>query len=397
MAWPWFAAVSLAVIVLQVALFIRLRPARKSGAAQLEQKVEALAAALERLEREMRDEGQRNRREWTEGQSLFRQETLDQLARWMTSLRLESQQAVNGMRQALDTKLEQVRITVDERLHNTLEQRLGDSFRLVSERLEQVHQGLGEMHQLAGGVGDLKRILSHVKVRGIWGEMQLDHLLAQVLTQEQYAANVSVRPGAVERVDFAVRLPGKGGADEPVWLPIDAKFPLEDYQRLVDAEERANATAVAEASKSLERRVREEAASIRGKYVVPPHTTDFAILFLPLEGLYAELLRRPGLLEELQRKERVLLTGPTTLGAVLTSLQIGFRTLAIEQRSSEVWRMLGSVKYEFQKFGDAIEKARRRLEQAGHDFDQIETRTRVINQRLRSVEELPSLESTELD
>ncbi len=412
----WLFGLLIIVIILQLILFGTMLWQRKDGLTPLiGRRFQELAEAMDRLEREMREESQRNRKEWAENSMLGRRETQEQLAKWMsslnqvaqrqsTTLRDQSTQTLNmvtnslqDMRQTVETKLDEMRQMVGEKLHATLEQRLGDSFRIVSERLEQVHQGLGEMHALAGGVGDLKRMLSHVKVRGIWGEVQLQQLLDQVFTQEQYQVNVAVRPHSSERVDFAIRLPGKGHADAPVWLPIDAKFPLEDYQRLLEAEEKADAAMVEEAGKSLERRVREEAISIRKKYIDPPYTTDFALLFVPLEGLYAELIRRPGLLESLQNNERVILTGPTTLWAILNSLQIGFRTLAIERRSSEVWQLLGSVKQEFSKFGDTLERVRKRIEQAGQDFEQIETRTRVINQRLRSVEALPANETIKLD
>ena len=258
------------------------------------------------------------------------------------------------------SQLEEMRKTVDEKLHATLEQRLGESFKLVSERLELVHQGLGEMQTLAAGVGDLKKVLTNVKTRGTWGEVQLAALLDQLLTAEQYAKNVATRPDSGERVEFAIRLPG-GDAQRPVWLPIDAKFPIEDYQRLTDAQERADPLAVELAAKALESRLREEARKIRDKYVEPPYTTDFAILYLPTEGLYAEALRRPGLADGLQRDFRISVAGPTTLAALLNSLQMGFRTLAIEQRSSEVWGVLGAVKTEFGKFGEALDATRKKI------------------------------------
>jgi DNA recombination protein RmuC len=294
-------------------------------------------------------------------------------------------------------KLDEMRRTVDEKLHATLEQRLGDSFRLVSERLELVHKGLGEMQTLAAGVGDLKKVLTNVKTRGTWGEVQLAALLEQVLTAEQYDTNVVTRPGGNERVEFAIRLPGNAAAGpgertvnaSPVWLPIDAKFPVEDYQRLVDAQERADPAAVESAAKALEMRLREEAKKIRDKYVEPPHTTDFAILYLPTEGLYAEALRRPGLAEALQRDCRISLAGPTTLAALLNSLQMGFRTLAIEKRSSEVWAVLGAVKTEFGKFGDALDSTRKKLELATRSIESAGVRTRQIERRLKGVEALP--------
>ncbi len=287
-------------------------------------------------------------------------------------------------------KLEEMRRTVDEKLHATLEQRLGESFKLVSDRLEQVHRGLGEMQTLAAGVGDLNRMLTGVKTRGIWGEVQLGNLLEQVLTPQQYEQNVATRRGSSERVEYAIRLPGRDSDGGTVWLPIDAKFPREDYERLLDAQERADAAGVEEAGRQLETRIKLEARSIRDKYLDPPQTTDFAIMFLPTEGLYAEVLRRPGLGELLQREYRVTVAGPTTLTAVLNSLQMGFRTLAIEKRSSEVWTVLGAVKTEFGKFGDILAKTKKKLEEATNTIGNAETRTRAIERKLRGVEALPA-------
>ena len=293
------------------------------------------------------------------------------------------------------TKLEQMRATVDEKLHATLETRLGQSFSLVSERLEAVQRGLGEMQNLAIGVGDLKRVLSNVKSRGILGEVQLGALLEQLLTSEQYAANVITVPGSGDRVEFAIRMPGQEDG-EHVYLPIDAKFPVEDYQRLLDAQDLADVDAAAAAGRALESRVREEAKRIRSKYVAPPHTTDFAVLFLPTEGLYAEVIRRPGLFESLQRDHRVTVAGPTTLSALLNSLQMGFRTLAIAKRSSEVWKILGSVKSEFGKFGDVLDKVKKKLDEAGKHIDATGVRTRAIERQLRSVESQPGTETPAL-
>nr|MBP8195222.1 DNA recombination protein RmuC [Azonexus sp.] len=289
-------------------------------------------------------------------------------------------------------KLEEMRRTVDEKLHATLEQRLGESFKLVSERLEQVHRGLGEMQSLAAGVGDLKRVLTNVKTRGTWGEVQLSALLEQLLTADQFAANVATRPGSGERVDFAIRLPGKDDG-AVVWLPIDAKFPIEDYQRLIDAVE---PVAIEEAAKAIETRLKNEARSIRDKYVAPPHTTDFAVLYLPIEGLYAEALRRPALSETLQRDYRVTLAGPTTLAAMLNSLQMGFRTLAIEQRSAEVWAVLGAVKTEFGKFGEALAHTKKKLDEASNSISKAEVRTRQLSRKLKEVEALPAADSEQL-
>jgi DNA recombination protein RmuC len=298
------------------------------------------------------------------------------------------------------TKLEEMRRTVDEKLHATLEHRLGESFKLVSDRLEQVHRGLGEMQTLAAGVGDLKKVLTNVKTRGTWGEVQLEALLEQILTPDQYAKNVATVPKSSERVEFAIRLPGRSASEKgsnsgsgesagPIWLPIDAKFPREDYERLIDAQERADPVAVDEASRALEARVRSEARTIAEKYVAPPHTTDFALLFLPTEGLYAEVLRRPGLTDQLQRDYRVTIAGPTTLTALLNSLQMGFRTLAIEKRSSEVWQVLGAVKTEFGKFGDVLAKTKSQLETVTRSIEAAERRTRVMSSKLREVEALP--------
>jgi len=291
-------------------------------------------------------------------------------------------------------KLDQMRAVVEEKLQTTLEARLGQSFRQVSERLEQVHKGLGEMQALASGVGDLKKVLTNVKTRGTWGEVQLGNLLEQVLTAEQYASNVVTRPGSNDRVEYAIRLPGRDEhRAETVWLPIDAKFPTEDYQRLIEAQEAADPVAAEAAGKQLEARIVKSARDIRDKYVEPPHTTDFAVMFLPMEGLYAEVVRRPGLLETLQREFRVVVSGPTTLAALLNSLQMGFRTLAIEQRSSEVWKLLGAVKSEFGRFGELLDRVHRQLETASRSIDTASRKTRTIERKLRKVEELPADEA----
>ena len=290
-------------------------------------------------------------------------------------------------------KLEQMRKTVDDKLHATLEDRLAQSFKVVSERLEAVHRGLGEMQQLASGVGDLKRVLTNVKTRGTWGEYQLEALIAQILARDQYETNIATRPGSAERVEVAVRLPGRD-TDQPVWLPIDAKFPLEDYQRLIDAYDRADLTAIDEAAKALETRVRAEAKKIRTKYVESPHTTDFAMMYLPTEGLYAEVLRRPGLADSLQRELRIVVTGPTNTAAMLNSLQMGFRTLAIEKRSSEVWTLLGGVKTEFEKFGLAIQETEKKLDEVANKFKNVGVRARAVERKLRGVDTLPGTDTT---
>ncbi len=312
--------------------------------------------------------------------------------RRIAEVRQAVEQRLVALQEGNEKKLDQMRATVDEKLHATLEQRLGESFKQVADRLEQVHKGLGEMQTLARDVGSLSRVLGNVKTRGIFGETQLAGLLEQVFTPEQYAANVATVPGSNERVEFAVRLPGRHGpgSDEvPLWLPIDAKFPREDYERLLDAQERADAPAAEAAARAIETRLRAEARSIREKYVAPPHTTDFGILFVPTEGLYAEALRRPGLFEALQREHKVVLTGPTTLLATLTSLQMGFRTLALEKRSAEVWQVLGAVKTEFGKFGEVLAKTKKKLDEASSTIDAAAVRTRAMERRLRGVESLP--------
>lgn len=310
----------------------------------------------------------------------------------------EVRQTVETRLQALqadnEKKLEQMRQTVDEKLHATLEARLGESFKQVAERLEQVHKGLGEMQRLASDVGSLNRVLNNVKTRGIFGEVQLAGLLEQVFTPEQYAVNVETVPGSGARVEFAIRLPGRGApGSAPLWLPLDAKFPREDYERLLEAQDRADVAAAEVAGKAIEQRLRIEARTIGEKYLAPPHTADFAILFLPTEGLYAEALRRPGLFEALQREHRVMLAGPTTLLATLNSLQMGFRTLALEQRSSEVWQVLGAVKTEFAKFGDVLAKTKKKLEEAGNTISSVETRTRMMGRALKGVEAMPDAQA----
>ncbi|MGH8032140.1 MAG: DNA recombination protein RmuC [Luteimonas sp.] len=341
------------------------RKARSEGAAQQQRFADALGLRLNELT-------QRN------------EQRLGEMRATLES-QLQKLQADNAQ------KLEQMRATVDEKLQTTLETRLGASFKLVSERLEQVQRGLGEMQQLATGVGDLKRMLTNVKTRGTFGEVQLGALLEQVLTIEQYETNCITVPGSNDRVEFAVRLPGTH-ADRPVRLPIDAKFPREDYERLMDAQDRVDVEGVAASAAALERQVRVQAKLIRDKYLAPPHTTDFALLFLPTEGLYAEVLRRPGLFDSLQRDLRVTLVGPTTLLALLNSLQMGFRTLAIEKRSSEVWQVLGTVKAEFGKFATVLEKATSQIDTVQNSIKLAGVRTRAIERQLKGVETLPGAE-----
>ena len=314
-----------------------------------------------------------------------------------------SQQSAEQLRTALNerlaasqtdnaTKLEEMRRTVDEKLHATLEQRLGESFKLVSDRLEQVHKGLGEMQTLAGSVGDLKRVMTNVKSRGTWGEMQLGAIIDNVLTPDQFGRNVKTVPDSDEMVEYAIRLPGKSH-ETPVWLPIDAKYPVEQYQRLLDAQEAADKPAIASAGNAFEASIRLEAKKICAKYVSPPHTTDFAVLYLPSEGLFAEVMRRPGLVEAVQNDCRVMITGPANLAAMLNSLQMGFKTLAIEKRSSEVWALLGTVKTEFSKFGEVVEATKKSIDAAAKRFEQVDVRTRAIQRRLRDVQDLPAPEA----
>ena len=317
-------------------------------------------------------------------------------ARRMIEIRETLEKQLAQLQQTNSAKLDEMRKTVDEKLQTTLETRLGESFKQVADRLEQVHKGLGEMQTLAQGVGDLKHLLTNVKTRGIFGEAQLSALLEQVFTVDQYAAQVITRPDGKNPVDFAIRLPGRSDAGEPLWLPIDAKFPNEDYERLLDAQQRADALGAELAGKALETRIRLEARSISEKYIAPPYTTDFAILFLPTEGLYAEVLRRPGLMESLHRDHRITLAGPTTLLAILSSLQMGFRTLALEKRSSEVWQVLGAVKTEFGKFGDVLAKVKSQTETVLNTLSSAEQRSRVMSKALRQVEAMPEIDSARL-
>ncbi len=397
------AIVLVVVLVLQITSLMRSR-------AQKEVDVPDMAPLLLQLQQNMQQQLDNIRLTITqqshsgrEEQSLSLKRFGDTLNQTLHALTESNAQRMSEIRTTLETKirdlqtdngirLEEMRKTVDEKLHATLEQRLSASFKLVSDRLEKVHQGLGEMQQLAIGVGDLKRVLSNVKTRGTWGEVQLEMLLEQVLTPEQYSKNVETIPGSGERVEFAIKLPGNSNKnnDAPVWMPIDAKFPREQYERLLEAADHADAEAVAAAGRELERAVRLEAKKIASKYLSPPLTTDFAILFLPTEGLYAEVMRRPGLADELQRTQRISIAGPSTLSALLNSLQMGFRTLALEQRSSEVWQVLGAVKTEFGKFGEVLAATKMTLERAAKNIDSAEVRSRQMVRKLKSVEALPS-------
>lgn len=413
---------ALAMVVLQVITLLRSR----QGLAQdsLDRLARRSDEIAERLERELRAEIALGRKDSQEaalaqraelsgsmaafGKALQQQmatiagvqnNQIDSFAQQLAKLVESNEKRLAEVRLTLETKLkelqtdnatrlEEMRKTVDEKLHATLEKRLGESFKQVSDRLEAVHKGLGEMQTLAAGVGDLKRVLTNVKSRGTWGEVQLSALLEQTLTAEQYAKNVATVPGSRDIVEFAIKLPGQD-ARSPVWLPIDSKFPVEDYERLLAAQERADAAGVDEASKAIDSRIKLEAKTIREKYIAPPHTTDFAILFLPTEGLYAEALRRPGLADFVQREYRVSIAGPTTLSALLNSLQMGFRTLAIEQRSSEVWELLSAVKTEFGRFGDVLARTKAQLQTVTNSIGQAETRTRQMTRKLKDVEGLP--------
>ncbi|HLI18674.1 MAG TPA: DNA recombination protein RmuC [Rhodanobacteraceae bacterium] len=365
---------------------------------RLSQLIERTDRGGEALRNQLLDDARKTR---AESQAALQQFS-EQLQAALKALTVENQQRLAEVRATLDAQLkalqtdnaaqlDKMREVVDEKLQKTLEARLGQSFGVIVKQLEAVQRGLGEMQTLAVGVGDLKRVLSNVKTRGTFGEVQLGALLEQILTADQYTANVAVVPHSAERVEYAIRLPGQDG-DAPVWLPIDCKFPTEDYQRLLDAQERADAETASAAAQALERRVRDEARTIHDKYISPPHTTDFAILFLPAEGLYAEVIRRPGLFEVLQREYRVTVAGPTTLTAILNALQMGFRTLAIERRSSEVWRLLGEVKTEFGKFGGILEKAERQLNTVSKSIGEAGRKTRTITRALRDVESLPAAE-----
>ena len=386
-------------VLLLVVLF--LRSSQRAQDPALLQTLQQLNDQLERTERELRFEitesSRGGRQELTQNLATFQQAQVQQLALMQKTISDTLNQQLQQLQKSNSDKLDEMRRTVDEKLQTTLEKRLSESFKQVAERLEQVHQGLGQMHKLAQGVGDLQRVLTNVKTRGMFGEVQLEALLEQVLTIEQYSKQVETKPRSNQRVDFAIRFPGRGGQDsEPVWLPIDAKFPREDYERLLDAHDRADAVAAELAAKALEVRIRTEAKSIAESYLAPPHTTDFAILFLPIEGLYAEVLRRPGLMDSLQRDHRVTLAGPTTLLAMLHSLHMGFRTLALEQQASEVWKVLGAVKTEFERYGDWVEKVREQVQKAADTLDRADTRSRQMRRALKTVEALPEAQAQAL-
>jgi DNA recombination protein RmuC len=367
------------------AVLFLLARRRQNDDSDLLQRFELLERAQERGERLIREEMARSREENANAAKAQRGE----LTASLESVRGVVDQRLKQLQEDNTGQLEKMRATVDEKLQGTLEKRLGESFKLVSDRLEQVHQGLGAMRQLASDVGGLQKVLANVKTRGGWGEVQLGNLLEQVLTKDQFSRNVQTRDETAERVDFAIRLPGdENGA--PVWLPIDSKFPTEDYQRLLAAQDRGDAESIEAAMRGLETQLRKSAKDICAKYINPPRTTDFALMFLPTEGLYAEAIRRVGLVEQVQRDCRVIFAGPTTLAALLNSLQMGFRTLAIQKSSSEVWSLLAGVKNEFGKFGALVDGVKKKLDQASSQLDDVARKSRTIEKRLNQVEELPS-------
>ena len=369
---------------------LQLQATAQATHASTVQQFDAMRRQLEAQGLVGRDEQSRGLKHFADSMNQTLARLTESNAARMQEVRATLEAKIGDLQADNGARLEEMRKTVDEKLHATLETRLTASFQQVSERLERVHQGLGEMQQLALGVGDLKRVLTNVKTRGTWGEVQLEMLLEQVLTPEQYAKNVETVAGSGARVEFALKLPGQVEGGAPVWMPIDAKFPKEQYERLLEAAERADADGVALAGRELERAVRGEARTIAEKYLSPPQTTDFAILFLPTEGLYAEVMRRPGLADELQRLHRISIAGPSTLSALLNSLQMGFRTLALEKRSSEVWQVLGAVKTEFGKFGDVLAATKLTLERAAKNIESAETRSRQMARKLKTVEALPS-------
>ncbi len=415
--WPWLLALAALALcgVLVALLWRRDRPDEEAQSAAWAQ----LHERLNRLERDMRlevgESARGARQELSQNLAQFQQLQTEQLAllqknlgdtlntqllalsegnaRRMAEVRDTLDQQLQQLQTSNAAKLDEMRQTVDEKLQTTLEARLSESFKQVAERLEQVHQGLGQMQTLAQGVGDLQRVLSNVKTRGIFGEVQLQALLDQVLTTEQYGKQIETKPRSNQRVDFAIKLPGRSDDGTSVWLPIDAKFPREDYERLLDAQDRADPAAAEASGKAMETRIRQEAKSIAESYLAPPHTTDFAILFLPVEGLYAEVLRRPGLMDSLQRDHRVTLAGPTTLLAILNSLHMGFRTLALEKQASEVWKVLGAVKTEFDRYGEWVSKVREQVQKAADTLDRADTRSKQMRRVLKGVEALPEADA----
>jgi DNA recombination protein RmuC len=412
--WLTLSLVALSAVLLVVLMVLAVKSARSAGR-EVRDELRMSREEARTAGRELREEvagGSKATNEvlaqTLEGMGKFQQAQLEGMTKQLKDLTDSNQSALDRVRSTFDArvkelqegnekKLEEMRKTVDEKLHETLEKRLGESFKLVSDRLEAVHKGLGEMQHLATGVGDLKRVLVNVKARGTWAEVQLGAILEQILTPEQFGKNVRVKPDSLESVEYAVRLPGP--KDEPeacVWLPIDSKFPQEDYLRLQEAADKADPGAIQAAADDLARTVRTAAKDIHDKYISPPHTTDFGIMFLATEGLYAEVLRQPVLIEDLQHRYRVVVAGPTTLAAILSSLRMGFQTLAIEQRAVEVWRVLGATKTAFGKFGEVLNKVKHHIDMAGKTIDKTGARTRDIERRLRSVEKLPEPEALEI-
>lgn len=419
----------LSVLLLMLNVLILFLVSKKKYGDGLETLGATLEKAFERVEKIIRDEISTNRKETSEANKEARGEIAKSIKDFGDSMRNEianlakaqgdnfekfstklgeviekNDAKMEKVREAVEKRLENIqkdnsaqlekmRATVDEKLHETLEKRLGESFKQVSDRLDQVHKGLGEMQTLATGVGDLKKVLQNVKTRGMWGEVQLGNLLEDILTPEQYEKNVATKDKSNDRVEFAIKIPAKDDKIKNLWLPIDAKFPLEDYQSLIDASEKGDIESVERLSKALEARIKSEAKDIRDKYIDPPHTTDFAILFLPNEGLYAEVLRRPGFADNLRRDYKVVVAGPTTVSALLSSLQVGFRALAIEKRSSEVWAVLAAVKKEFVTFGDILDRTRKQLETATNTIEMASTKSRTIEKKLGKVQELPVLDA----
>ena len=406
------------VVILLIVLLAR---SPNNRLLQFETQLTSLEKNQEKTEKTLKDEIANNREETANDSKRLREEIVNSMtkisnlqenkfdifSKQLTVLTQTNEQKLDKMRETVEgrlkslqedntKKLDQMRETVDEKLHATLEKRLGDSFKLVSERLEQVHKGLGEMQTLAVGVGDLKKVLSNVKTRGILGEIQLGNILEQLLTPDQYDKNVATKKGSRENVEYAVKFPGKDDSGEIVYLPLDSKFPLEDYHSLVDAYEHGEHAVIEKAAKFLEDTIKKCARDIRDKYIDPPYTTDFGILFLPVEGLYAEVVRRPALLEILQRDFKIMIAGPTTLSAFLNSLQMGFRTLAIEKRSSEVWGLLGAVKTEFGKFGAILERTHKQLQTASNTIEDAAKKSRTIERKLKNVQGLPSQEAVGL-
>lgn len=412
---------AIVLLVINLVILIIIMNAVSSGKLiKLETRIEDMGKNIDKLDRTMKEEMFHNREELAGSMRTFngmissqiseisglQRNQLDIFSKQLANLTQTNENKLDRMRETVEErlkhlqednsrKLDQMRSTVDEKLSSTLEQRLGESFKLVSERLEMVHQGLGEMQTLASGVGDLKKVLTNVKTRGTWGEIQLGNILEQILSPEQYSQNVATRKNSSERVEFAIKLPGKDEkGNEVVWLPIDSKFPQEDYQRMNDAQEQGNSVLAEEAARAMELKLKSFAKDIRDKYIDPPGTTDFGIMFLPTEGLYAEVLRRPGLCDYLQRHYRIVIAGPTTLIALLNSLQMGFRTLAIEKRSSEVWSLLGAVKTEFGRFGDMLEKTQKKLQEASNTIEDAARKSRSIGRKLKNVQELSKEDSS---